>query len=514
MKAKNAVKYFIEAMVIFAMIFMLPVAKKSAWAVGLPENLIILKSDGSPATPSDDYTITEHTPSTDIVLKSDDLVITCNGPVNMGNFHFILSYSEESFTVRIKDLKLNGDSPDPMFKFCVGGENQPDAVASKGKMIVEGDCEICCVVSNCIYTHNTLNIVPADSDTSLSLTSYVSPAIVALCNEAMAARTLTLGDDSDNAFNITINSGCSEEKNTPALCNDASDFGNAVLTVKGNVDLTCTNENADNSDMRLIYGFEEYEFYGKVEAYCKCGPALEIRNNIYVDEDAVIKLRTGSGSTSGAVKNISSSVLRKITFTNPGLYGAEASTDNWNAVNGEVILWNESSGFYSKMVSNNMIAKTVVIMHRTVSDAFGDYLDYLDKLREALEKAIIKGGEQTIYWNEGTALPYDIMKTISENSNITLVFTYTYENVDYKVVLNGKNVKAYTDVPWYGPLYLNMYYRADDGALSLTGRSYVVQKGDTLTKLAVKLHTTVSNLVSINSIENPNFIRVGQMINY
>lgn len=511
MKAKNAVKYFIKAMVIIAMIFMLPVAKKGVWAVELPDNLIILKSDGSPATSSVDYTITEYTPSTHIVLNSDDLVITCNGTVNMGNYRFILSYNEDFFTVKIKDLKLNGASFYSMFDFCVGNCDQSEAVASKGKMIVEGDCEICCV-SNCIYTYNTLNIVPADSDASLSLTSYDFPAIVALCNEAMADRTLTLGDDSDNAFNITINSGNSVNKNTPALCNDASDSGNAVLTVKGNVNLTCTNEYADDSDnMRLIYGFEEYKFYGKVEAYCKCGPALEIKNNIYVDEDAVIKLRTGSGSTSGAVKNIGSSVLHKITFTNPGLYGAEASTDDWNAVNGEVILWNERSGFYSKMVSNNMIAKTVVIMHRTVSDAFGDYLD---KLREALDKAIIKSGEQTIYWNEGTALPYDIMKTISENPNITLVFTYTYENDNYKVVLNGKNVKAYTDIPWYGPLYLNMYYRADDGALSLTGRSYVVQKGDTLSKLAVKLHTTVSNLVSINSIENPNFIRVGQIINY
>lgn len=511
MRAKNAVKYFIEAMVIIALIFLLPVAKKSAWAVGLPENLIILRSDGTPAISSDDYTIIEYIPYTHIVLNSDDLVITCNGgTVNMGNYSFILNYNEDFFTVKIKDLKLNGNSEDPMFYFCVGDASLPEINASKGKMIVEGDCEICCDFP-CIFTRNTLDIVPADSDTSLSLTSYYYPTIVAYCDEEMMERTLTLGDDSDNAFNITINSGSSANKNMPALCNNASDSGNAVLTVKGNVELTCTNEYADDSDMRLIYGFEEYKFYGKVEAYCKCGPALEIKNIIYVDEDAVIKLRTGSGSTSGAVKNIGSSVLHKITFTNPGLYGAEASTDNWNAVNGEVILCNGSSGFYSKMVSNNMIAKTVVIMHRTVSDAFGDYLD---KLREALETAIIKGGEQTIYWNEGTALPYDIMKTISENPNITLVFTYTYENVNYKVVLNGKNVKAYTDVPWYGPLYLNMYYGAADDALSLTGRSYVVQKGDTLTKLAVKLQTTVSNLISINSIENPNFIRVGQIINY
>lgn len=44
------------------------------------------------------------------------------------------------------------------------------------------------------------------------------------------------------------------------------------------------------------------------------------------------------------------------------------------------------------------------------------------------------------------------------------------------------------------------------------GTTYVVQKGDTLSELAVKYNTTVSNLVALNHITNPDYIVVGQVL--
>ena len=42
---------------------------------------------------------------------------------------------------------------------------------------------------------------------------------------------------------------------------------------------------------------------------------------------------------------------------------------------------------------------------------------------------------------------------------------------------------------------------------------YVVKKGDTLSAIAVKYHTTVSKLVALNpQIKNPNLIYVGDVI--
>lgn len=144
--------------------------------------------------------------------------------------------------------------------------------------------------------------------------------------------------------------------------------------------------------------------------------------------------------------------------------------------------------------------------------------DYLDELRAKLKTAIDLGGEQTVFWDKGTALPYDIMKTLQDNPNITLVFSYTYENVDFKVKLNGKTVKAYTTIPWYGPLYLYAYYggrgAVQNAPVANANRTYTVVKGDTLTGIAIKLNISVRHLVSLNSIKDPDRISVGQVLKY
>ncbi|WP_122638594.1 LysM peptidoglycan-binding domain-containing protein [Romboutsia sp. Marseille-P6047] len=46
---------------------------------------------------------------------------------------------------------------------------------------------------------------------------------------------------------------------------------------------------------------------------------------------------------------------------------------------------------------------------------------------------------------------------------------------------------------------------------SFTG-SYIVKYGDTLTSIAEKFNTTVSNLVELNNIQNPNLIYVGEIL--
>jgi peptidoglycan hydrolase-like protein with peptidoglycan-binding domain len=43
-------------------------------------------------------------------------------------------------------------------------------------------------------------------------------------------------------------------------------------------------------------------------------------------------------------------------------------------------------------------------------------------------------------------------------------------------------------------------------------KTYVVKKGDTLSEIAVKYHTTVAKLVKLNNIKDPNKIYVGQKI--
>lgn len=47
---------------------------------------------------------------------------------------------------------------------------------------------------------------------------------------------------------------------------------------------------------------------------------------------------------------------------------------------------------------------------------------------------------------------------------------------------------------------------------SNSGKTYVVKKGDTLSKIATAYNTTVSKLVALNRIQNKDSIRVGQII--
>ena len=45
-------------------------------------------------------------------------------------------------------------------------------------------------------------------------------------------------------------------------------------------------------------------------------------------------------------------------------------------------------------------------------------------------------------------------------------------------------------------------------------RTYTVISGDTLSAIARELGTTVSKLVELNNIENPNRISIGQVLKY
>jgi LysM repeat protein len=45
-----------------------------------------------------------------------------------------------------------------------------------------------------------------------------------------------------------------------------------------------------------------------------------------------------------------------------------------------------------------------------------------------------------------------------------------------------------------------------------TGKTYTVKAGDTLSEIAQKFNTTISRLVELNGINNPNLIQTGQVL--
>ncbi len=184
----------------------------------------------------------------------------------------------------------------------------------------------------------------------------------------------------------------------------------------------------------------------------------------------------------------------------------KASTADASAYSEKVPM---DAGEYAVRVT---IAETANYLSGTATATFEimDSKNSLDNLSQMLWSAIARGGEQTVYWKEGNALSYDIMKVLEDHVQITLVFEYSYEGKDYKVTMPGSIVKAFPDITWYGPLYLYAHYGNNEAEL----KTYVVQKGDTLSKIAAKLHTSVKRLVELNGIKNPHLIYPGQKLFY
>ena len=157
----------------------------------------------------------------------------------------------------------------------------------------------------------------------------------------------------------------------------------------------------------------------------------------------------------------------------------------------------------------------------TTNDEEGE--DYFDELRTDLSAAVKRGGKQTVFWNKGTSLPYDIMRTLQDNSNLTLNFKYKYMGISYDVTIPGRAVKTNVNVKWYGPINLYGTYRRYSATTSnptieqtkqqISG-TYTVKKGDSLSRIARRFNTSVQHLVDVNNIPDKNRIRAGQVIRY
>ncbi|SDJ70638.1 Listeria/Bacterioides repeat-containing protein [Lachnospiraceae bacterium G41] len=141
--------------------------------------------------------------------------------------------------------------------------------------------------------------------------------------------------------------------------------------------------------------------------------------------------------------------------------------------------------------------------------------DWLDDLRLQLQIAAELTGPQTVKYSGDFALSYDIMLYLVEHPDITLIYTVTYEGVDYTITIPGGKAIADSNIPWYGPLWLLANYGGDKVPEVLAGSGrYTVVAGDTLSCIAAKFNTSVEYLAQKNGIKNPDYIIVGQVIVY
>lgn len=181
---------------------------------------------------------------------------------------------------------------------------------------------------------------------------------------------------------------------------------------------------------------------------------------------------------------------------------SEILPTRYDAANGRIIFNTEKFSIY------------VIYLKAGSNNGGNESVDYLDPLRSTLKTLIAYNATDTmIVWEEGTALPYDVMQLIKE-SNVTVEFKYTYEGVDYDVLINKSNVPS-EYVEWYGPLYLaGLSKNYSNTGLTVHGE-YVVVPDDTLNVLSARFNTTVDELMRLNPfIKDSHWIYPGQVIKY
>lgn len=222
----------------------------------------------------------------------------------------------------------------------------------------------------------------------------------------------------------------------------------------------------------------------------------EITNNVYLPAGKTISVGEGSDAPKNGM-SVSISMQTAGRFASNGSSGDARFFKSDDSGNG--IGYNTTNG-YLELGSQYKPAPGPAL---TINS------DYLEPLRNQLTNLINQGASgEVVVWEEGTALPYDIMQQI-KNSDVTVEFKYTYEGVEYDVFINKSNVpNEYEE--WYGPLYLA-------GLSRITGNAqlgdYIVAEGDTLNAIAAKYGTSVDEIMRKNPfIKDPNLIYPGQVL--
>ncbi len=113
------------------------------------------------------------------------------------------------------------------------------------------------------------------------------------------------------------------------------------------------------------------------------------------------------------------------------------------------------------------------------------------------------------------SLSNGVMKQLVKRGDVALEMEYTYNGVDYHIIIPA-GLAENNDIPWYGPPYLSSYYSnyaVNANFVNPVSSVYVVQRGDTLSRIARRNNTTVAKLAAVNpQIKNVNRIMPGQII--
>jgi LysM repeat protein len=142
---------------------------------------------------------------------------------------------------------------------------------------------------------------------------------------------------------------------------------------------------------------------------------------------------------------------------------------------------------------------------KTLAYQFNTTVDYLVSLNPDITNVnVIYEGQRLVVPAEGGNPPpppnNSHMYIIQKGDTLKKIATWTYTTVDAILQVNPQIANP------------NLIYVGQIINLPSSVNSYTVQKGDTLKKISAKFGTTVNSLTLLNNLVNPNKIYAGQVL--
>lgn len=139
---------------------------------------------------------------------------------------------------------------------------------------------------------------------------------------------------------------------------------------------------------------------------------------------------------------------------------------------------------------------------KALAARFGTTLEYLLSLNPDITNAnVIYEGQRLIYpANGGSPLPSGRTYIVQSGDTLKKIAAWTGTSLELLRQANPQISNA------------NLIYVGQVLNLPAGVNSYTVQKGDTLKKIAAKFGTTLESLTSLNGLPDPNRIYIGQVL--
>ena len=117
----------------------------------------------------------------------------------------------------------------------------------------------------------------------------------------------------------------------------------------------------------------------------------------------------------------------------------------------DVSVYSEDNGVTGNSEEDNYIDNLV--------DDINEYVNQMSSIGNNTENRAVNSRELKIFEYKGTSVPSEVIEALRNGLNIALKYESMFMGKKYEFIITSEDAKFFNEsIPWYGPLYLNMYF--------------------------------------------------------